>query len=160
MRNITPKQFVKEVLIDEIGEIIKKHPYLSFTLITSGIEFLGICVDKSSRWSDQGKSRKHFYDCIDKLFPKKYQAIKVQLYKDLRCGLMHSQLPGNFKLTELKNDPIGVLKYEDHLVKNQYILVVDYFYFDFVQACQKVIANTYDPTDKINFPFMQIGPLN
>ncbi len=160
MRDITPKQFIKEVLIDEIGEIIKKHPYLSFTLISSGIEFLGICVDKSAKWTDQGKSEKHFHDCIDKLFPRRYQAIKDRLYKELRCGLVHSQLSGDFKLTEIKNDPTGTLKYEDHLISDQDILVLDYLYFDFVQACMKIISMTYEKTDKMNTPIIRVGPLN
>src|SRR4030042_2626496 len=160
MRDITPKQFIKEVLIDEIGDIIKKHPYLSFTLISSGIEFLGICLDKESKWTDQGKSEKHFCNCIDKLFPRKYQDIKGRLFKELRCGLVHSQLSGDFKLTEVKNDPSGALKYENHLTENKNILVLDYLYFDFVQDCMKIISTTYDKTDKMNTPIIRVGPLN
>jgi len=160
MRDITPKQLIKELLIDEIGEVNKKHPYLSFNLISSGIEFLGICIDKGCKWTDQGKSKKHFYNCIDKLFPKRYQIIKSKLYKDLRCGLVHCWLSGDFKLTEIRNDPTGTLKYKNHILSNQDILVLDYFYFDFVQACMKVISKTYDKRDKMNAPIIRVGPLS
>ena len=37
-RVIYPKQFIQEVLIDEIGDITKRHAYLSFGLICSGNE--------------------------------------------------------------------------------------------------------------------------
>jgi hypothetical protein len=103
-RSISAKQYIKEFLIEGIGDIIKNHAYFGFPLICSGIEFLGICLDSASNWNDEKKSVRHFKDAVDKLFPNVYAPIKNQLYKELRCGMIHAQLSGNFKLTEVKND--------------------------------------------------------
>lgn len=42
-----PRDFINETLIGEIGAIVngkEKHDYLSFLLISCGIEFLGKCT--------------------------------------------------------------------------------------------------------------------
>jgi hypothetical protein len=38
--------YTKNVLIDEIGDIVKNHPFLSIGLMTSAIEFLGATIEK------------------------------------------------------------------------------------------------------------------
>lgn len=37
----TVKEFIKEYLIDQIGEIKENYPYFAFLLMSVGIEFLG-----------------------------------------------------------------------------------------------------------------------
>lgn len=157
-RQIFPNEHIKDVLIAEIGDIAKNHPYLSFTLICSAIEFLGICLDSTSRWTDQGKSSTHFKNAIDQLFPVCYQTIKDKLYTELRCGMVHCQVCGTFQLAELKNFT-GIYPYSDHIVKNSQILILDYFYKDFVEACNKIISMTFPATDKMKLPLISIHSL-
>jgi hypothetical protein len=158
-RSISAKQYIKEFLIEGIGDIIKNHAYFGFPLICSGIEFLGICLDSASNWNDEKKSARHFKDAVDKLFPNVYAPIKNQLYKELRCGMIHAQLSGNFKLTEVKNDSTGTLTYQKHLVNDTSLLVLDYFYFDFVQACMQVISMNFPANDKMDTPIIYVGAI-
>lgn len=159
MNNISVKQFIKDTLIEQLGQVMHISPYPSFLLICSGIEFLGKCIDSQCNWNDDGKKGKFFKKAISKLFPKHYVNLKTRLYKELRCGMVHSQLPGSFKLTEIKNDPRGQLSYENHLISNKDLLVLDYFYFDFTQACIKVISKDFPNGDKMNKPFIYVGPV-
>ncbi len=39
-----PKDFIQMVLIEGIGDVVKRHPYISFALVAIGIEFLGKCL--------------------------------------------------------------------------------------------------------------------
>lgn len=158
-RALTPKDYIKEVLVNEIGDIVIHHPYLSFTLICSGIEFLGICLDSGSGWSDRGKSARHFKDAIDRLFPSKYQTIKDNLYTELRCGMVHSQLSGNFKLTELKNFQHGTVSQADHISNDPTLLILDYFYQDFKDACNTIINRSFPANDKMNTPIIYVGKI-
>ncbi len=153
-RIIYPKAYIKEVLINEIDDVVKKHPFLSFILVCAGIEYLGICLDDSCSWTDQGMSKRHFQNTILQLFPPHYSTLKDDLYKSLRCGMTHSHLPGGYSLTELKNSP---LKYKDHLIKDNKIIVVEYFYQDFVAACNKVIKTTFVAESKMQKPFLRVG---
>ena len=40
-----PKEFIQKVLIDEVDKIIEHHPYIAFSIMTIGIEFLGKCIN-------------------------------------------------------------------------------------------------------------------
>lgn len=156
---LTTKDFIKETLIAEIGDIVKSHPYLSFYLICSGIEFLGKCLDTSCTWDTTGKSARHFKSAIKSLFPADYHSEATKLYKYLRCGLLHSQNAGYFRLTELKNftGTTPIEQNKDVFDKN--IIILDYFYGDFVSACQKIVSQTFAPNDKVNVPFLYIGKI-
>ena len=155
-RNIYPKDYIKEVLIDEINDIVSRHAYLSFILICAGIEYLGICIDDGSKWSDRGKSGNHFKDAIEKLIPSHYKFLKDNLYDYLRCGMTHSQLPGGYSLTEFKNRKDSPFKYEEHLIKNNKVIVVEFFYQDFVSACNKVIRMGFNGSSKMSKPFLKV----
>ena len=41
------KEFIEVVILNQIGDVVKLHPYLSFPLIATAIELLGSCIDKS-----------------------------------------------------------------------------------------------------------------
>lgn len=157
--NVSVQQFIKGTLIEQLGQILHLSPYLSFLLICSGIEFLGVCLDTDYTWTKEGKSEQHFKNGL-KLFPCQYHGQDDTLYHELRCGLAHSQLPGHFMLTEVKNDTLGSLTYENHLISNRKLIVLDYFYFDFVQACLKVISTQFPKGDKMNKPFIYVGPVS
>ena len=44
MITMKPKEFIKQVMISEYRDIVFRHPYLSFALLSIAIEFLGKCM--------------------------------------------------------------------------------------------------------------------
>ncbi|CAA6814475.1 MAG: Unknown protein [uncultured Aureispira sp.] len=145
------KSFIEDVLISEI-KIIQQthgHHYLSFSLISQGIEFLGACLD-DKELNAPSQSSKRFERAIKDLFPNKYRAFNNQgtpfnLYKNLRCGLLHICIPKN--KIELTQRAEGKNEYK-HLTKSKVreegeerlILVSEDLFYDFEKACRKVIA--------------------
>lgn len=126
-----PKDFIKGVLINEIGDITKTHAYLSFVLISVGIEFLGRCIDDSVRWEEQKSGL--FNNAIAKLMPK---YMPYRLYELLRCGLAHSMTPQKgLDLTETRHNKKHLSVDSD----GKLVLVIEDFYNDFKCACEKVI---------------------
>ncbi len=156
-RFIYPKEFIKDTLIEKIGKIIHVDAYLSFLLICSGIEFLGKCIDSTEKW-EEGNSGEQFKTAIIKLFPDGYHNLVNDLYKDLRCGLVHRIIPGSISLTQNGNDNDGEIPYRLHpyLKDNKKILVIEYFYFDFVEACKKVLAMNFNE-NKMTKPMLSVG---
>lgn len=152
---MTTKDFIQNVLINEIGQIVTNHPFLSFTLICVGIELLGMCMNGKPKWGSSGKYGKDFKAGID-LMPDKYQNIKQKLYDDLRNGMAHYLSPKSFILGEYKNVNIS---YDDHLKTHQNIIIVDHLYEDFVIACEKVLEKEFSENDKVNKDFLYVGPL-
>jgi hypothetical protein len=147
-----PRSFISQVLVDEIGSISVSNVYLSFVLISIGIEFLGKCIDdETSDWNAGGKSEKHFNLAISKLMPK-YRP--YNLYKLLRCGLSHSLAPQEgLSLSENKNNTIHLsIKSDGTLILN-----IENFYNDFKDAC-KIVLNNIDKNvyknKKIYQPFL------
>ena len=153
-RRIFPKEYIREVLVEEMEDIVGTHAYLSFFLMCAGIEFLGICIDDSSDWFDIGKSKSHYTNAVEKLFPSHYGSLKDTLYKNLRCGLLHCQLPRGYSLAELKNFPQA--KYEEHLIGNKELIIVEYFYKDFVCACNKVVSMNFPSQSKMNKAHLKV----
>jgi hypothetical protein len=136
------KEFIEVVILNQIGDIVKLHPYLSFPLIATSIELLGGCIDKSKRgFNAGGGSEKRFNDAIVNLFPLKYHRFTdksishIDLYKGLRCGMNHLFLPNTgIGLTELKSG-------HSHLSEKngQLLLVAEELYKDLQNAGQMVI---------------------
>ena len=97
MTTLKPRDFIKSVLIAEVGSMIENHPYISFILMGIGIEFLGKCIDTGlNDWNVSGRSRKDFENAI-KTIPslQKYQKYltSYDLYGSFRCGLAHAVSP-------------------------------------------------------------------
>ncbi len=135
-----PKEFINSVLIAEIGLIKTKHPYLAFALICSGIEFLGKCLSKED-WQHYKSNGYYFKFAIEELMPR-YKPLKEDLYQDLRNGMAHVLLPkSKIALTQISHDKNGEITPGNHPYKKDghYILLIEYFYNDFVEACKKVI---------------------
>jgi hypothetical protein len=44
------KEFIKNVLVGELRDVVANHPYLAFPLIGVGIEYLGRALDTASPW--------------------------------------------------------------------------------------------------------------
>ena len=77
MKDMFPKDFIKKVLIKEVGELVESKPYIAFALMAIGIEFLGKCLDVKQQDWNKGSSKKNFNKAIDTLDAfKKYKAIR------------------------------------------------------------------------------------
>lgn len=136
------KEFIEQVLIGDIGKMQEAGlHYLSFSIIASGIEFLGACFDDHEfRHYEQGLPPKRFKKGILELFPSNYQNEADNLYKDLRCGFAHIVSPqGDMVLTENKHIGNSTTKHLDRVKSGNLILVAEDFYNDFKNACNKII---------------------
>ena len=121
--DISVRQFIQEYLIDDIGNIVKTHPYFAFLLMAVGIEFLGRC-QSTNTWNDSQNSKNYFDDglAVPPLcqYAKKYPC----LYHQLRCGLAHAYRPGGIMLSN--KGGVGDISCDD-------------FYADFIAACKNVL---------------------
>lgn len=125
------REFIESFLISEIGKLRLDYPFQSFTLMATGIEFLGKCLTMYP-WDVDGKSSEEFKKAIDDLENfEKYRGID-QLYKKLRCGLAHLGIP-----------KIGIMldRNKNALENNPVIIGCDEFYEDFKNACIEVLEN-------------------
>jgi len=155
MTTLKPKDFIKSVLIDELGTLVEKHPYISFIMMGIGIEFLGKCIDGSlNDWNLSGRSGPDFKNAI-KTIPglQKYEPYLTthDLYDSFRCGLAHSVAP-KYKITLSSKNEMGHLIEESGRLN----LRAEDFYSDFKLACEHVMDNIYPSGDKMNRDFLQV----
>lgn len=121
---VTVKDFIEQYLVKEIADIKDEHPYLAFELIAVGIEFLGRCIN-NRKPEDQKCSAADFNLALMCMDPQgKYR--QMNLYKKLRCGLVHSMMVGKLITLSDGSDPSA---------EN---LNIDEFYSDFKDLCLKV----------------------
>lgn len=148
MAKLNPKQFIKQVFIDELGVLSQKNHYISFAIMATGVEFLGKCLDTSAgHWNVSRRSEANFKAAIDNLLAfTKYRQYKDILYTDLRCGFAHSFVPkANLTLSSKNEMP--------HMQINngRLNLKCEDFYEDFRLACQEIIDKAFTGSnDKMN----------
>lgn len=146
---MTVIEFIENILIEEIYDIQRNgnHHYLSFGLISQGIEFLGACLDEEE-FHKAGLSRNRFRKAIKDLFPIEYQTFNdknnpFDLYTNLRCGVLHIVLPKiNLELIQKNEIPrfnASHLEFSSLRGNKRLILVSQDFYDDFRKAGEKVI---------------------
>ena len=155
MTTLKPNEFIKSVLIEELGSMIDKHPYISFIVMGIGVEFLGKCIDSTlSDWNVAGRSKKDFENAI-KTIPslQKYKPYLTthDLYGSFRCGLAHAVSP-KFKITLSSKDEMRHMIEESGRLN----LKVEDFYNDLKLGCEHVMNRTYPPNDKMNKDFLQV----
>lgn len=157
MRTLSPKEFIKQVFIDEVEDLIEKHPYIAFMIMGIGIEFLGKCIlTEDSNWDVERKSRRSFEEAVKTLRAlQKYEPYLDQnghdLYGSLRCGLAHSARP-KYKITLSSKNEMPNLATSGDRVN----LKCEDFYADFKQACEEVIAMDFPDGDKMQEGFLTI----
>lgn len=117
--------FIEVFIINGIQEIVKAYPYQSFPLMASAIEVLGKCITGNS-WDAKVGSEKDFCEAINTLnafqpyrvfnhvkldkngnsiMEGNNQVITNDLYRILRCGMIHSFIPKTgIKLTDKTED--------------------------------------------------------
>lgn len=153
MKTMKPKDVIKSVLIDELGTMIKEHPYISFIIMASGIEFLGKCLSKED-WQKSGQSRQDFQEAIRQIpsFSRYRELLDThQLYESFRCGLVHAISPKMNVTLSSKGE-------QHHLTSNggRINLRVEDFYDDFRRACEFIIEKNFAEKDKMNVDFLVI----
>jgi len=147
--------FIQKVLIDEFKEIQQDegHPYISFSLICQGIEFLGACLD-SEPFSAKGLSAPRFRRAMYDLFPTWYRKFNqgtgkpFDLYENLRCGLIHVILPGSrlelIRRTEKAKFSANHLEVKEIRGIDRLVLVSEDLFEDYERACEEIIARISD----------------
>ena len=147
--------FIQKGLIDEFKKIQQDegHHYISFSLISQGIEFLGACLD-SDPFSKEGLSGPRFRNAICNLFPTPYHEFNqgkgrpFDLYDNLRCGLLHVVLPkpqleliGRSEKTEFEANHLEVKKIRG---VDRLVLVSEDLFEDYEKACKEIMARISD----------------
>ncbi|MEW5948797.1 MAG: hypothetical protein AB1711_05220 [Thermodesulfobacteriota bacterium] len=155
-------KFINHVLKEEIRRIQQeyewKHTYLSFGLISGGIEFLGALCDRYDL--NEGRhSEDRFNDALIKFFDPRYhnyaqRAEPFNLYSNLRCGMLPVVIPTDkLILGERANDSANYIHLNKYrIMGNEYLfLMAEDFYDDFQSACDKVI-NMINDKSILNLP--------
>lgn len=155
MAILKPKDFIKSVLVDEVGSMISEHPYISFIVMGIGIEFLGKCLaEDRNDWNKRGYSKEDFKKAIESIpSPNKYEPYLAShdLYHSFRCGLVHAVAPKQ-QITLSSKDQLAHMDVHGQKLN----LKVEDFYKDFEAACEYVIGIEFDPGNKMNEAFLQV----
>lgn len=151
---MNPKEFIRNVLISEIKDILNHHPYLSFALIAIGIEFIGKCMLTEYQDWNKIKPDKAFKKGYDMLIKVDMRYKNIDLKDELRNGFAHTFSPkSKIVLSEVKH---GAKNFNQNS-QGRIILVAEEFYRDFVLICHEVLKTEFDDKDKMNKGFLRIG---
>ena len=140
----TISEFINGTLIGTYKELskINGYSYITFSLIFSGIELLGKCLDDTHDFEHRNPSG-HFDDGL-KLFDSKYHSL--QLYEFCRCGFAHCVKPTKDSLIVLSQrtniDINDRYKYPNLCSieeSDKKVLFIEDFYTDFEIVCNKVL---------------------
>jgi hypothetical protein len=146
------QNFIKQLYIKEVSEIKDVHPYIAYMVIGAGIEFLGKVLEQPSRndWFEEGHSKSDFENAVLTLPGlNNYSAIKEPLYRQLRCGLIHSSLPKR----DLK---LGDKNTVENIAATPYELNIDNFYNAFKTVCEDVIKQVDEGAISITGDFLEV----
>lgn len=149
-----PKEFIQNVLIDEMKDIVFRHAYLSFALISVGIEFIGKCaLTECDHWDIKPEEKfKPFDKGVELMTNVDKRYADLNLKDQLRNGFAHTLLPkSKILLSEIHHGAKHFEKYEDKTV-----LVIEILYRDFVIACHEILKSKFDENDKMNKEFLTI----
>ncbi|MHB1756772.1 MAG: hypothetical protein ACYCT9_04575 [Leptospirillum sp.] len=166
MTPMTLEDFIKNTIIDELGIMVNTPglKYLSFGAMSSAIEFLGACLDTED-FHKPKQSERRFKKAINELnsFGRYRGSIGpgsgIDLYAELRSGMIHALLPqSRVELTE-RADPNGggkhlkELNLKDRSTNPRLLLVCEDLYDDISTAAIEVIqelksGNYFHKVDK------------
>jgi len=148
---ILPKGFIQKVLIVEIGDVVGRHPYLSFSLMAIGIEFLGKCMMVHKADWHWPHPKQAFDEGAKLLHEINIEYKNIKLKDGLRNGFAHSFSP------RAKVGPGERNRGISQQVGPQYVLVAEDFYEDFAKGCKMVIGTPFNENDKMNRPLLYVG---
>lgn len=168
---LLPKEFISIVFINELKELVElnKYPYQCFILISTGIEFLGKCINNNlksweqtapnikKRTSKKGFGVKENFlmainnlDSFNKYLDYCGDEKEFDLYKYFRCGFAHSYKPEG-KISVARERGVHL-----KIFKNNLIIGLPEFAEDFFDACNEVIEKDFPPTDKMNQVYLYV----
>lgn len=154
---IFPKEFIEQVLIKEVGMIHRIHPYISFAVMSIGVEFLGKCLNSSNDWNQGGQSKIDFEFAINNLNSfQKYRPylISHDLWTSLRNGFLHSFVPKKTLTLSSGNQAPHLA-----LIQNKINLRCEDFYIDFKNACKEILSMNSFASSKMSSPLLTIPKL-
>lgn len=159
MAILKPKEFIQQIFIDQLKLLVERHHYISFMVMSIGIEFLGKCLDTGSQnWNPKPRSRtdteifKSAITQLDSFVSYREYLDSHKLYDSLRCGLVHSASPKN-KITLSSGDEKPHLSVSNDGTLN---FKCEPFFKDFKSACQEVINRNFPTYDKMNQDFIEV----
>lgn len=153
MTTMKPKEFIQQVLIEEIGEILKNHPFIAFSLMAIGIEFLGKCLNEFENWDKSGRSKDDFELAVKSLNSlESYRTLLTthKLWDSLRNGFTHSFVPKGTLTLSSKNQAPHFTKITETTIN----LRCEDFYNDFKNACEEVIEMNNFKSKKMDNPLL------
>ena len=150
MNQMTTAEFLRQLYIKEVFEIIPGHPYMAYMIMGAGIEFLGKILEQSMRqdWNTRRKSKDDFNTAMKLSGLSRYSGIS-NLYESLRCGLLHAGCPG-------KGLRLGNILDKENLQGPNYVLNLANFYMAFKSACDEVLENS-ELQSVLSASFLSIG---
>ncbi|EJL63950.1 hypothetical protein [Flavobacterium sp. CF136] len=154
-KTLTPQQFIQKVLINEVGEIHIKHPYISFAMMSIGIEFLGKTLNTFEDWNESGHSKADFELAINTLNSfKKYRPLlkSHNLWTSLRNGFLHSFVPKNTLSLSSKSERAHM----EAVTSTKINLCCEDLYIDFKKACEEVLAMTTYNSKKMSLSLLSV----
>lgn len=166
--HLYPKDFIRKIYIENVGDILNKHKYhyISFGLLGTGIEFLGKCINEveNPTWHEnaRGLGKRNFDKALTDLMTR-YSSYKEshKLCDSLRNGMAHAFQPKNMIELTHKNEA-DARGWVDLTINSngRLVIVVETFYDDFKTSCLEVIRgieeNGFDPNGKMYKPFLEI----
>lgn len=151
---VLPKDFIRTVLIDQLGQVTKISAWLGFVLLGNGIEFLGKCIDSTAKdWDKKGASSENFNDAINRLQAlKKYKPLinradGFNLYHELRCGLTHGMAPKSKISLSSADEAKNLTEFRGTVNFH-----IDELFDDFKGACEELINMEFPAEDKMSKP--------
>lgn len=157
MAEMTTRQFIEVVLVQQIGDLVQNVPYIAFMTMGIGIEFLGKCIHGGD-WHQERVSRVRFEQAINQLNAfSKYRHLvdkgQFDLYGSLRCGLAHAAVPKYPITLSSKNEMPNL---EVHTNGQRVNLRCEDFYDDFRSACIQLFAMSNPVAQKLSQPFLLV----
>lgn len=136
-KDMSNEDFIQKILIEEIGEIKDKHPYLMCMLVSQGIEFLGKTlrpINNASGWNENQNAKKDFQSAI-KLFPSLRKYAEIDIYQRIRCRFCEKiVVDDNMVSDNMAHSKSGRADDKDKVSVN-----LNDLYDDFKSACEDLL---------------------
>lgn len=125
-KDMSNEEFIQKILIEEIGEIKDKHPYLMCMLVSQGIEFLGKTlrpINNASGWNENQNAKRDFQSAI-KLLPSLRKYAEIDIYQRIRCRFCEKMVTDDNMVSDDTTDP-ALTRWTNHDA-NRYSLLPPY----------------------------------
>jgi len=155
--DMSNEEFIQKILIEEIGEIKDKHPYLMCMLVSQGIEFLGKTlrpINKTSGWNENQNAKRDFQSAI-KLLPSLRKYAEIDIYQRIRCRFCEKMVTDDNMVSDDTTHPkAGSANDKDRITVN-----LNDLYDDFKRACEDLLemkGHSPEMAEILSQPFWEI----